>query len=376
MHDVALHTVSLCTGLGGIERGLELAAPRAFKPVLYCEREISAAAVIAKEIERGSLPAAPIWSDVKTITRGSAARYLDRVGVDCITGGYPCQPFSVAGKRLGEDDPRHLWPFIAQAIERYAPTLCFFENVSGHLVLGFREVCECLERLGYRVAAGLFTASEIGAGHRRERLFILADSSSQRPQRIEFEQGSNERGTGRSSGADVGDCTEQGPQGATGRRFQSKQPLPPSFPPGPSGDWRAILERFPELAPALADSSGKRRQQVARSSHGDETQDARRSSQADHEPQRDHEAVDNAYSTQRHEHREQHQPVGYGNEECWGDTVRPDSPEEAEPVIRGVADGLSRTDQLRAYGNAVVPHCAAVAFISLWAALKGGGDDE
>lgn len=170
---MALHTLSICTGLAGIERGLDAAAPGAFKPVLYCEREISVAAVIAQEIEAGRLPSAPIWSDVKTLCRGSCARYLDGVRVDAIVGGYPCQPFSCAGKGLGKDDPRHLWPWIADAIARYRPSLCFFENVSRHLVLGYDEVDEQLESLGYRVAAGLFTAAEIGAPHRRERLFIL-----------------------------------------------------------------------------------------------------------------------------------------------------------------------------------------------------------
>ena len=348
---MALHTISLCTGLGGIERGLELAAPGAFKPVLYCEREISSAAIIAQEIERGNLPAAPIWSDLKTLTGGSVARYLDQVGVDCITGGYPCQPFSVAGKRLGEDDERHLWPAIAEAIERYAPTLCFFENVGGHLILGFREVCECLERLGYWVAAGLFTAAEIGAGHRRERLFILADSSSQRPQGFDLEQEPNERGTGRGSGADVGNTTvvrrdrhterperqaaEEGwMQNTSGRH------LPP-FPPGPSShDWRDILERWPGLAPAIGVCEA-----------GDLLGNARSSGQ--------HEGWTESAGQQR-------------SSETVSTSHRPSEEQATQPTFRGVADGLSRADQLRAYGNAVVPHCAAVAFVSLWAALRGG----
>ena len=182
--NVALHAISLCTGLGGIERGLELAAPGAFEPVLYCERELSSAAIIAKEIEGGGLPAAPIWSDVKTLTRGSVARYLDRVGVDCITGGYPCQPFSVAGKRLGEDDERHLWPHIAYGIEQCRPEVVSCENVEGII----SSKCGCcgnsvlhhvlaeLESMGYTATAGIFSAEEVGAPHKRKRVFILANS--------------------------------------------------------------------------------------------------------------------------------------------------------------------------------------------------------
>ncbi len=319
---VALHTVSLCTGLGGIERGLEIAAPEAFKPVLYCERELSVAAIIANEIEAGSLPAAPIWSDVKTITRGSVARYLDRVGVDCITGGYPCQPFSVAGKQLGKDDPRHLWPAIAEAIERYSPSVCFFENVGGHLVCGFQQVCEDLERMDYRVAAGIFTASEVGASHRRERLFILgmADSISKRCQRIVANRsaGSNFNDAGRNGRASVDsgrlrassgvaattqETNELGDTACNGNSDWEKcsrrigSDVASCFAPGPNADWRSIVERWPELAPA----------------------------------------TENKQAT--------------------------------ESDVRGLVDGLSRADQLRALGNSVVPQCAAVAFLGLWAAL-------
>lgn len=291
--NVALHTVSLCTGIGGIERGLELAAPGSFKPVLYVEREISAAAVIAAEVERERLPAAPIWSDVKTLCRGSVARYLDRVGVDVITGGYPCQPFSVAGRRRGAEDPRHLWPSIAQAIERFAPSLCFFENVAGHLVQGFEEVGDDLEGMGYRVAAGLFTASEVAASHRRERLFILADRRSERPQG-KWQAGTEARATGRSSGAVVGD-------------------------------------------------SESIRQRSRRSEHEARERESTAACDGVFAPGRNHD---------------------------WS-TIRSDLHPATESPFCGLVDGISRADELRALGNAVVPHCAAVAFISLWACLNG-----
>ena len=90
------------------------------------------------------------------------------------SAGYPCQPFSVAGRRLGAADPRHLWPHVARIVGEVEPPFVFLENVAHHLRLGFPEVAGDLVGLGYRLAAGLFTAAEVGAPHRRERLFILA----------------------------------------------------------------------------------------------------------------------------------------------------------------------------------------------------------
>lgn len=79
----------------------------------------------------------------------------------------------------GESDPRHLWPFIQRSIAVIRPRFCFFENVRGHLTLGFKNVCHDLGELGYEVVAGLFTAAECGAEHERERLYILAYSNNQ-----------------------------------------------------------------------------------------------------------------------------------------------------------------------------------------------------
>lgn len=94
--------------------------------------------------------------------------------MDIITASYPCQPFSVAGRRLGTEYQRHLWPHVARIIGEVEPPFVFLENVAHHLRLGFPEVATGLVGMGYRLAAGLFTAAEVGAPHKRERLFILA----------------------------------------------------------------------------------------------------------------------------------------------------------------------------------------------------------
>ncbi len=170
---MAIHTLSICTGGGGIELGLELVCPGMFEPVAYVECEAYAASLLAARMEDQALPQAPIWSDVRTLWRPPFRDYMEGIPLGLITGGYPCQPFSVAGKQRGEDDPRHLWPRIAEAVALYEPELCFFENVAGHLNLGFDTVLSDLRAMGYRVAAGLFSAAEVGASHRRQRLFIL-----------------------------------------------------------------------------------------------------------------------------------------------------------------------------------------------------------
>lgn len=163
-----INTLSICSGIAGLDLGVELATGGAARPVCFVEREAFASAILAKRMEEKAVAAAPIWSDLRSFD-GKPWRGV----VDLIVGGYPCQPFSTAGKRAGADDPRHLWPEIARIIEETQCSIVFFENVSGHLSLGLTEVLRDLERMGFRYSAGLFTAAEVGASHRRERVFIL-----------------------------------------------------------------------------------------------------------------------------------------------------------------------------------------------------------
>lgn len=165
---VARH-IGLCAGYGGIELGLKRVI-RNLRTVALCEVEAFAIANLVAKMEAGYLDPAPVWTDLKTFPYKS---FHGRV--DILTGGYPCQPFSSAGKRLGSDDPRHLWPHIARGIRLLRPKLCFFENVEGHITLGLPDVIEDLAGMGYRSAWGIFSASECGAPHQRKRIFILAD---------------------------------------------------------------------------------------------------------------------------------------------------------------------------------------------------------
>lgn len=180
-----LHGISLCAGVGGLDLGLHLAEPPSrrckhhlpgggYRTVCYVERNSYAAATLVARMADTSLAPAPVWEDLKTFD-GRAWRGR----VHLVSAGYPCQPFTLSGLRQGEDDPRHLWPDVARIVEEIAPEWCFFENVPGHLTLGLRDVVGDLQRLGYRVAARIQSAAEVGASHRRDRLFILAHADLQ-----------------------------------------------------------------------------------------------------------------------------------------------------------------------------------------------------
>ena len=166
--------LSICTGYGGIERGLTLAGFE-HRTIAVLEIEAYAIANLLAKMETGQMVPAPVWTDLKTLPVDC---FRDRV--DLLVGGYPCQGFSTSGLRKGSEDPRYLWGYIRGHIESIRPVRCFFENVEGHISLGLREVIEDLESLGYKTKWGIFSASECGAPHQRKRVFILADSSSTR----------------------------------------------------------------------------------------------------------------------------------------------------------------------------------------------------
>ncbi|MEL0118354.1 MAG: DNA cytosine methyltransferase [Opitutae bacterium] len=169
--------LSLCSGYEGIGIGLQRVLPN-LREIAYVEREGFPVANLVAKMEAGELDPAPVFTDVKTFPYG---RF--RGCVDILSGGFPCQPFSSAGKRAGTEDPRHLFPYIRDGIRACEPRIVFLENVEGIIssktadgesVLQY--VLRELEGLGYRAEAGIFSASEVGAPHQRKRVFILAYS--------------------------------------------------------------------------------------------------------------------------------------------------------------------------------------------------------
>lgn len=169
-----LFGISLCAGVGGLDLGLHIAEP-GYRTVCYVERNSFTAAALVARMADASLAPAPIWDDLKSF---DGRPWRGRVHI--ITAGYPCQPFTLSGLRLGENDPRHLWPDVARIADEVRPDWLFFENVPGHLSLGFHDVAQDLQGMGYRVAARVVSAAEVGGSHTRERLFILAYADVQR----------------------------------------------------------------------------------------------------------------------------------------------------------------------------------------------------
>jgi len=156
---------SLFSGIGGIDLGLE----RAGMTVKW-QSEIDP---YACKVLKKHWPDIPNLGDIKQIDWSTVEP------VDIIAGGYPCQPFSTAGKRQGENDPRHLWPYFRDAISGIQPRFAILENVRGHLSMGFDRVLADLTEIGYDAEWQIVSAASVGAPHRRERIICVAYPTQQ-----------------------------------------------------------------------------------------------------------------------------------------------------------------------------------------------------
>jgi DNA-cytosine methyltransferase len=191
--------LSLCSGYEGIGLGLRRVLPN-LREIAYVEIEAFAIANLVAKMEAQHLDPAPIFTDLKTFPYEQF-----RGKVDILSGGFPCQPFSAAGQRKATDDPRHLFPFIADGIQKCQPRIVFLENVQGILSCKtgdgepvLQYVLRELEQMGYRATAGIFSAEEVGAPHQRKRVFILGmvNSDSRRCSPSEQPRSSSEEISG------------------------------------------------------------------------------------------------------------------------------------------------------------------------------------
>jgi DNA (cytosine-5)-methyltransferase 1 len=370
-----MHVLSLCSGAGGLDLGLQIAMPSA-RTIGLVERDAFAAAILVARMQDRSLDDAPIWDDVGTFDgrpwRGS---------VDIVTAGYPCQPFSVAGKRRGADDPRHLWPHVARIIGECQPPFVFLENVAHHLRLGFPEVASGLVGMGYRLAAGLFTAAEVGAPHKRERLFILAIHEGDKladPARLlwdplEWRQpDGNAAPLADAKGERQREPTDEA-DAIAGSGSARDEPCDDSRDVADAADRQFSQPgRRPETREGsgrygarLADADGERRLQA----ECWEPQDSRSDPCQPHVDDADG-ARSQGWRDDTGEHAGERPawPPGPGDDDGWERYLR--CAPDLEPSIRRGSDGLAhRVDRLRLCGNGVVPLVAAHALRTLAAEL-------
>jgi len=173
--------LDLFSGIGGFALAAKWAG---WETVAFCEKEQYAKRVLGRH-----WPNVPVIEDIRNIT--------EKVGCDIITGGFPCQPFSVAGKQKSTADDRHLWPELLRVIALERPTWIVAENVPGIVGLALDQVLADLESAGYSSRALIIPACAVDAPHRRDRVWIMAHSSSSRTGGVAGETENAKRGTDR-----------------------------------------------------------------------------------------------------------------------------------------------------------------------------------
>lgn len=299
--------LSLFSGIGGLDLAAEWAG---FTTVGQCEFADYPTKVLEKH-----WPDVPRWRDVRTLTKES---FYERTGLrtaDVISGGFPCQPFSVAGKQKGKGDARYLWTEMLRVITELRPRCIVGENVPGIIKIAAGQVVKDLERAGYHVVVFNFEAAAVGAWHRRSRVFFVGI-------------------------ADVADADEDGlRKGADAEHAaESRQPTQPGL--AVSGE-------------AMADAARERVQgRVAICA----SESAERSGQMQSDAESGNGAVYDVMCSGCAGDARCGQSQELADGRCWA----------AEPDVGRVAHGIpARVDRLKCLGNAVVPQQAYPIFKAL-----------
>ncbi len=315
-----MNGVALFAGIGGLDLGVNIIYPDS-RTVCYVEGEMYCAQLLSKKMRNGELADAPIYSDVKTF---SSVAHIFTDKVDFITAGFPCQPFSTAGDRKGTSDDRWLWYDIIEIISIIRPRFLFLENVANIVNDrdAFSTILETLSKIGFNVEWSTLRASDVGANHQRDRIFIFGYDSSNTD---DLPQPTNAFNEEQKSRASQSCCTCESREGnAT------------------DSDQKRRCEKLSNLR------GGKLYPPGETQGYGDAT---------DSNCQRCNESHPSTFSTSsRRQYICSSYVEDYKTSSWW----------QNQPDVLRVDDGVSfGMDRLRGLGNAVVPLQAATAFYHL-----------
>ena len=318
---------SLFSGIGGIDLGLE----RAGMNVIW-QSEIDP---FACKVLKKHWPEVPNHGDIKEIKWHEIER------PDVICGGYPCQPFSTAGKRRGNQDPRHLWPWVRYAISQLRPRYAIMENVRGHLSMGGTDVLGDLAGIGYDAEWRVISAASVGANHKRDRIIIVAypngSNSTHGRQRKAIPSENSSWGNDRARSASdtwqvgMGSTRQSETNVADTDNARSRTPIS-----GINRDWKTQKQRWDDQpfswfsghGAEMADTDSERLERRSRLQGGSEELERF-----------------NVFSPNNKRHEE------WRGWQWW----------ESEPDVGRVAYGIpDRVDRLKGLGNAVVPQVAEI----------------
>jgi len=328
-----IRVLDLFSGIGGFSLGLERAGP--FRTVAFCEREPFPQAVLRKH-----WPEVPIYDDVRTIPTDELGR------IDLICGGFPCQPWSVAGQQRGAEDDRDLWPVMASLIEKLRPQWVIGENVRGFVnePMGLQRSLSDLESIGYETVPFIIPACAVDAPHRRDRVWIVAHRESDRREQGKQNIGGRGEGIGAgekyrswNGGETVAHAAQLQRDGGGEHREQSERQVSKSGKRGGADD----------VANAKRRGRGQRNLQ---NQGGDGQTAEERRSVVSPQPSEASASVADADGAHGEGNQRAERDIPKRANDCEPSRWLP------EPGVGRVAYGVPRrVDRLKALGNAVVP---------------------